>query len=63
MGALTCGVAGRGKMDVALDHAGESHGRALVAVVEGMVAGVHVTSADSPTSWPDAGWATAAAHG
>ncbi len=26
--------------------AGESHGRALVAVVEGMVAGVHVTSAD-----------------
>ena len=26
--------------------AGESHGRALVAVVEGMVAGVHVTSDD-----------------
>ena len=26
--------------------AGESHGRALVAVVEGMVAGVHVTSTD-----------------
>ena len=26
--------------------AGESHGRALVAVVEGMVAGVHVTSAE-----------------
>src|ERR1700687_665210 len=26
--------------------AGESHGRALVAVVEGMVAGVHVTSVD-----------------
>jgi len=26
--------------------AGESHGRALVALVEGMVAGVHVTSAD-----------------
>jgi chorismate synthase len=26
--------------------AGESHGRALVAMVEGMVAGVHVTSAD-----------------
>lgn len=26
--------------------AGESHGRALIAVVEGMVAGVHVTSAD-----------------
>lgn len=26
--------------------AGESHGRALVAVVEGMVAGVHVTSGD-----------------
>ncbi|OBF13310.1 chorismate synthase [Mycobacterium sp. ACS4331] len=26
--------------------AGESHGRALVAVIEGMVAGVHVTSAD-----------------
>ena len=26
--------------------AGESHGRALVAVVEGMVAGVHVTSED-----------------
>ncbi|HZN85041.1 MAG TPA: chorismate synthase, partial [Mycobacterium sp.] len=24
--------------------AGESHGRALVAVVEGMVAGVHLTS-------------------
>ncbi|MEW5813344.1 MAG: chorismate synthase, partial [Actinomycetota bacterium] len=26
--------------------AGESHGRALVAMVEGMVAGVEVTSAD-----------------
>src|SRR4029079_6355585 len=26
--------------------AGESHGRALVAVVEGMIAGVHVTSDD-----------------
>ena len=26
--------------------AGESHGRALIALVEGMVAGVHVTSAD-----------------
>ncbi len=26
--------------------AGESHGRALIAVVEGMVAGVHLTSAD-----------------
>jgi chorismate synthase len=29
--------------------AGESHGRALVAVVEGMVAGVHVTSEDIRT--------------
>jgi chorismate synthase len=29
--------------------AGESHGRALVAVVEGMVAGVHVTSPDIAT--------------
>ncbi|UXA20192.1 chorismate synthase [Mycobacterium sp. SMC-4] len=29
--------------------AGESHGRALVAVVEGMVAGVHVASADIAT--------------
>ena len=29
--------------------AGESHGRALVAVVEGMVAGVHVTSEDIAT--------------
>ena len=29
--------------------AGESHGRALVAVVEGMVAGVHLTSGDIST--------------
>ena len=29
--------------------AGESHGRALVAVVEGMVAGVHITSEDIAT--------------
>ena len=38
----------RGKMGRVLrwTTAGESHGRALVAVVEGMVAGVHVTSDD-----------------
>jgi chorismate synthase len=32
--------------------AGESHGRALVAVVEGMVAGVHVTSEDMAGQLP-----------
>src|SRR5580692_4218891 len=35
--------------DVASAHGGESHGRALVSMLEGMVAGVHVTSDDIRT--------------
>ena len=43
--------------------AGESHGRALVAMLEGMVAGVEVTTADIAANWPAAVSATAAAPG
>ena len=44
--------------------AGESHGPALVAVLEGLPAGVQVTTArHRRTPWPAAGSATAAAPG
>ena len=43
--------------------AGESHGPALMAVLEGLPAGVpHDHHATSPTSWPAAGSATGAAR-
>ena len=43
--------------------AGESHGPALVAMLEGLPAGVEVTTADIAASSPAAGSATAAAPG
>ena len=43
--------------------AGESHGPALVAMLEGLPAGVEVTTAESRPTSPAAGSATAAAPG
>ena len=43
--------------------AGESHGPALVAVVDGLPAGIEVTTADSLATSAAAGSATAAARG
>ena len=43
--------------------AGESHGPALVATIDGLPAGVEVTTADVAAPWRVAGWATAAAPG
>ena len=43
--------------------AGESHGPALVATLEGLPAGVRVTTETSPTRWPAAGSGTVAAPG
>ena len=44
--------------------AGESHGPALVGVLEGLPAGVRVTTGDiRPTSWRAAAPATAAGRG
>ena len=43
--------------------AGESHGPALVAVVDGLPAGVAVTTGDLATPWRGAGSATGAAPG
>lgn len=43
--------------------AGESHGPALVAMLEGMVAGVEVTSEPSRPNLPVVDSVTAVAHG
>lgn len=43
--------------------AGESHGRALVATIEGIPAHVRITSADIADASRGAGWAPDAAHG
>ena len=43
--------------------AGESHGPALVATIDGLPAGVEVTTPTSRPPWRAAGWATAAAPG
>ena len=43
--------------------AGESHGPALVAIIEGVPAGVELTSDRSSRPWPAGGSATAAAPG
>ena len=43
--------------------AGESHGPALMATIEGLPAGVQVTTPTSPRPWPAGGWASVAAPG
>ena len=43
--------------------AGESHGRALVVIVEGMPAGLLVTAEDIGEGWPAAGWASGGVRG
>lgn len=43
--------------------AGESHGPALVGIIEGVPAGVELTSAHIRDAWPAAGSATAGAPG
>ena len=41
--------------------AGESHGPALFAIMEGLPAGLDLVPADIDTAWPVGSWATGAA--
>ena len=43
--------------------AGESHGRALVVIVEGLPAGLLVTAEDIQAAWPEGGSVSAGARG
>ena len=65
LAVLRCAAGPHGKMGRVLrwTTAGESHGRALVAVVEGMVAGVGVTSGDIASRVAGAASAMGAAPG
>ena len=58
-------VGARGRLLIMLRWltAGESHGPALVAILEGLPAHVLSPAATSPMPWPAAGWGSAAARG